>query len=569
MPQLRNRKSISGRALSKYAQRFAPSIPVSTQRARNISDCEQKPGGKGATFETVIPEFAQALVNGDVVDLILPGADVPIERDGITRTQAILLDPDQPHLTAERIAYGCRYLLMRNLLQNVKDYRSLLRTSFARLAIDGWLLITVPHQFLAERKFRLPSRYGSKALRFYTPASLAAEIEEALDITQYRIRFLQEDDALYDYGRPIRDRPEGHQRIILALQKISRPAWADEMDLGDSVEVPYDRNDRILPANLAPAVTHVLASAPATIKSILVIKLDHRGDYLLAQPALRQLRARFANSHITLVCGTWNAGDAQSSGLFDQIVPFNFFGEDASAKREPNREIAARQFADLMEGHSFDLAIDLRFFDDTRHLLSLVRAKYRAGFDGLANFSWLDIKLNLPSPTRDGQATQGFWPSEAFSCHERHRVDGAILCALPPKLSVRNELVVWGPYASLEAGQYELVVQVDARARGRHVMVDVVCDQAQITLFVGKIKVDAKGEGVVGLHVPDHLHGVELRVYSQRPFERGYRFRGVRYRKMGSIVGVHQRESMMLLVELVAMRLQLPYSQDQQRDDMR
>ena len=565
MPQYRNRKSISGRPLSRRAQLDAHSNPSLTQHAPDVSDRGQDLAKKGVTFESIIPEFAQALVNGDVIDLILHGSDVPIERDGITRTQAILLDPDQPQLTAEHIAYGCQYLLMRNMLQNVKDYRSLLRVSFGRLAIDGWLLITVPHQFLAERKFRLPSRYGSKALRFYTPASLTAEIEEALDITQYRIRFLKDDDEHYNYDRPIHDRPEGHQRIILALQKIRRPAWADAMDDGDQVEVPYDRNDRILPTKAAPAVTHVLASVPATIKSILVLKLDHRGDYLMAQPALRLLRVRFPDAQITLVCGSWNVGDAQSSGLFDTILPFNFFGEDASIGHEPDRKEAHRQFAEMVQAKAYDLAVDLRYYEDTRDLLLLARAKHRVGFDFWDNFTWLDIKLNLPSPTREGNATQNYWLPEAFSCHGPNRRDGAIVCAWPRGLAWRPALV-WGPYANLGAGQYELTLQIDADAQARKLVVDILCDSARTKLFVGTVNVDASGEGVVSFHLPSQAHDVEVRIFSPHPFERRFRFCGARYRRMGAVVGVHQRESMLLLVELTAMRLQLPYVHEQQEE---
>src|ERR1700694_853439 len=46
-------------------------------------------------------------------------------------------------------------------------------------------------------------------------------------------------------------------------------------------------------------------------RRVLVLKLDHRGDFLIGLPALEMLRATFADDHITLVCGSWNAATAR------------------------------------------------------------------------------------------------------------------------------------------------------------------------------------------------------------------------------------------------------------------
>jgi hypothetical protein len=547
------------------AKRFSS---AETPAVRDILEQEHVKGEVDACssllLSDLIPEFRQALMDGEVIDLVFPGADVPVEMDGIENTQAVLLDPDQPSAVLRKLSAGRRYILLRNVLQNISDYRSVLREAFDRLATGGWLIVTVPHQFLAERKFRLPSRYGSKALRFYTPASLTAEIEEALDATAYRVRLLRDDDASYEYERSIHERPGGHQRIIAVLQKIARPPWAGQMNQDDMAEVVQDPDDAILPIDAGPTVTHVLAASTTSVKSILVLKLDHRGDYLMAQPALLKLRAHFPHAQITFVCGTWNAELAEASGIFDSVLSFNFFAEDASIKREPRRNVKQREFAELMRNRTFDLAVDLRYYEDTRDLMQFVSAQHKAGFDRWDSFPWMDIKLNLPCPTLDGRAAQGFWPVEAFSCPDRNRRDGSIAC-LPARVRPRST-AVWGPYVGLDEGTYELTLLIDKLGGTENIEVDVVCDQAETKLFAGRVSVNAANKPVVKFTLPKRTHDLEVRIFTPWFYQLGFHFRGIQYRRHGIIVGEHQLETMQLLVELIAMRLRLPYLQETQKE---
>ena len=514
----------------------------------------------------LIPHLRQAMADGEVIDLILPGSEVPLEADGIENAQVVLIDPAEPGATLRKMSAGRRYILVRNILQQLSDYRSVLQAAFARLAVDGWLVITVPHQFLAERKFRLPSRYGSKSLRLYTPASLMAEIEEALDPAEYRIRLLRDDDEAYEYNRPIEERPEGHQRIVVAVQKIARPSWAEQMDQGDLAEVAPDKSDTKMPTDTGPTVTHILSASNASVHSILALKLDHRGDYLMAQPALSQLRAHFPDARITFVCGTWNRDLAEASGVFDEVIPFDFFAEDASLKREPRRDEIRRGFADLMQGRTFDLAIDLRCFEDTRDLMRTVNARHKAGFDRWNEFPWLDIKLNLPFPSTDGKAMHGFLQADAFSCPEANRRDDSIVCPASSLLRPKS-LVVWGPYVELHKGDYEVTIHVDAPKRLKRIKANITCNKARTTLFSGFVDVSGTSDPVIGLKVDERVQDLEVRLYAPPFFRPAFRFRGMRFRSAGVIIGQHQFETMMLLVELVAMRLRLPYLHEIQQEE--
>lgn len=133
-----------------------------------------------------------------------------------------------------------------------------------------------------------------------------------------------------------------------------------------------------------------------TVKSILVIKLDHIGDFLLAIPAFAQLRRSFADAEITLLCATWNASLARQSGLFDHVVPFDFYPSQADARRRPP---ADPRLVAKLGLPTFDIAIDLRVNEDTREVLRHVSARCKAGF-----FSELmpdDMAIVLPGAPRD------------------------------------------------------------------------------------------------------------------------------------------------------------------------
>ncbi|SIO25829.1 ADP-heptose:LPS heptosyltransferase [Paraburkholderia phenazinium] len=120
---------------------------------------------------------------------------------------------------------------------------------------------------------------------------------------------------------------------------------------------------------------------PAPIRRLAVLKLDHIGDFILGMRAMRLLREGFPDAHITLVCAGWAADWARQSGLVDSIVPFDFF---PALMREWDRSPERiRQLQDAVAASlpdSYDLAVDLRYGDDTTPVLYRMRTRYRAGF---------------------------------------------------------------------------------------------------------------------------------------------------------------------------------------------
>ncbi|MBB2169633.1 hypothetical protein HLH36_14950 [Gluconacetobacter aggeris] len=519
------------------------------------------------SLSSAIPGLKSAVRRADVVDLTLPGALVPLADDGITTSIVVALNPAKPNESIKVLPPKQRYILMREVLQLIKDYRITLQAAFDRLRIGGWLVISVPHQFLAERKYRLPSRYGSSALRLYTPASLIAEIEEALDPTTYRVRLLRDDDNGYNYTSGIHERPEGNQRIIVAIQKLKRPIWADQLFEGDQPVEAFSPADRVVSKAEGPISTHILSPSPGEIGTILVIKLDHRGDYLMAVSAMAELRTRFPAAKITFVCGSWNADSSEKSGYFDEVLVLNFFGEDASLQREPKRDVVTQIFADMMKGRYFDLAIDMRFFDDTRDLLRHVGARFRAGFDRWNTFPWLDIVLTLPSPTLDGSAMQIDWPLDSFRCADKLRLPDQII--LPPAtLFGKPSITVFGPYKPLKAGKYKLELNLRSRRKAQKIAIDIVHTSACKCVFVSRVMVRPDGCDIIYFDLPEPADDFEIRItcptWGNDPLE----FSGAHLVRLGAIVGVHQREAMYLLIQLIYHRLTAPYVHEIAEEDI-
>ena len=112
------------------------------------------------------------------------------------------------------------------------------------------------------------------------------------------------------------------------------------------------------------------------IESILVVKLDHIGDFILAINSFAALRRAFPSAKLTLLCGPWNASLARSTGIFERVATLDFFASTADAE-QPN---FSRQMMGEIAETPFDLAIDLRVDPETRVVLDHLSAKYKCGY---------------------------------------------------------------------------------------------------------------------------------------------------------------------------------------------
>jgi ADP-heptose:LPS heptosyltransferase len=129
------------------------------------------------------------------------------------------------------------------------------------------------------------------------------------------------------------------------------------------------------------------------IKRILVVKLDHLGDFLTSVPALQRLRELFPHAHVTMLCCKAVGDFARAMGAVDAFIAFEFFHARSSLGV---MALGTDDFTKLqarLEPEEFDLAIDLRKHLETRELLRYTGARFLAGYNSMGRFDWLDIAL--------------------------------------------------------------------------------------------------------------------------------------------------------------------------------
>jgi predicted SAM-dependent methyltransferase len=142
--------------------------------------------------------------------------------------QAKGIDLDYPGYDGKRLPFADDSqdaVFSSHCLEHIEDFRGALREWHRVLRAGGFLIIAVPHQFLYERRVSLPSRWNQDHRRFYTPASLMAEVEASLEPNTYRLRHLIDNDQHYIYSRSPDVHPGGCYEIEMVIEKIAAPAW--------------------------------------------------------------------------------------------------------------------------------------------------------------------------------------------------------------------------------------------------------------------------------------------------------------------------------------------------------
>lgn len=150
-------------------------------------------------------------------------------------------------------------VLAAHVLEHIVDYKPVLAEWLRVLKVGGFLVIMVPHRDLYERRPDLPSRWNGDHKRFYTPARLLSEIEEALPVSTYRIRHLADNDADFDYNLTPEDPVTGGYEIELVIEKISPPKWADRL-------------------RYSPATQAMIAGVEALFFNALKLDLEKEGE---------------------------------------------------------------------------------------------------------------------------------------------------------------------------------------------------------------------------------------------------------------------------------------------------
>jgi hypothetical protein len=376
------------------------------------------------------------------------------------------------------------------------------------------------------------------------------------------VRFLADHDEGYDYRAELNREPEGAQDVVVALEKIARPAWRPGLDNDElwvkhpATPVRYLEVDKRLPYPI-----RTIAPDPRGVSRIVLLKLDHRGDFMMAKDAFKMFRDGFKTAEITLVCGSWNVAEAKGSGLFDGVTPFDFFPEDDSARlATESREVLTRRFAEAFAHESYDLAVDLRLSDDTREVLRAVRARNYAGFDRYDAFPWLSIRMSATSATDDDRAESRVITASSFATSiGRHR--SYEIRSEEPLRSDRARSIIWGPYLEMKQGNYQFECLIEPLGEAFEAPFDIVAEEGTRILHAGILPVRADRHPEFYFQADQRRKSFEFRVFSSPEFElKPFRFLGIRLVHQPIVRGVHQREAMTLLAQLVQLRLRDAYT---------
>ncbi len=142
---------------------------------------------------------------------------------------AIGLDLDYPGYDGRTLPFGDSTqdtIYSSHCLEHITDYVTAIREWNRVTKEAGHVITVVPHAYLYERRCRPPSTWNQDHKRFYTPASMLREFEEALPANAYRVRYLEDGDSGYVYDNPPTTHPAGCYEITMVIQKIKLPPWS-------------------------------------------------------------------------------------------------------------------------------------------------------------------------------------------------------------------------------------------------------------------------------------------------------------------------------------------------------
>ena len=251
-----------------------------------------------------------------------------------------------------------------------------------------------------------------------------------------------------------------------------------------SVEICAEVNGELL------ALYHFCVERPVNRK-LLVLKLDHRGDFLIALPALEQLRSRFSNDHITLMCGSWNADTARRLCIADDIRTYDYFPENVQEWNGTPLESISR-FREVSKGQ-FDIALDLRVDEDTRPLLNHVDAVLRCGIGSRSRHPYLNIALPNEFETREVVPVE----AEAIVLNPnalRSRMPTQTPFFHETDFSVTDMHLIYGPYIRLPLGKlraefgFQLSAPVIRSTSQVEIVVEVVQADLQDTIAFKRVQ---------------------------------------------------------------------------------
>jgi len=168
-----------------------------------------------------------------------------------------------------------------------------------------------------------------------------------------------------------------------------RRRWTPVKGTALRVQDPIER----LLAAAVDAPGRLRAPAPAgaidlaTVRDVLVLRLDRIGDVLMALPALADLRRALPSARIRLAVGRWSEEVASMAPVDDVILWSAAWAGRAGEGAEGRLSLARK--ARALAAQPPDVAIDLQGDVRAAFLMRLTSARARVGYANTGGGSWL------------------------------------------------------------------------------------------------------------------------------------------------------------------------------------
>ena len=142
-----------------------------------------------------------------------------------------------------------------------------------------------------------------------------------------------------------------------------------------------------------PAAIRSSATADITkeIQSIIVLRLDQLGDFVLTVSAFLELKNIFPSARFTVLVSKANEHVAHATGLFDKVIPISFSFIEKTNQRSLNID-TINAVQEIFNNNKYDLAVDLSPMPETRELLKHIPANVKFGFEN-TNTYMIDVGI--------------------------------------------------------------------------------------------------------------------------------------------------------------------------------
>ncbi len=269
----------------------------------------------------------------------------------------------------------------RHLAQHDPGYFGLASTVRNVISVTGACLMTRRETFEALGRFAVEHAVINNDLDY----CLRAHAQGLLNVYTPHARLIHHELASRSHLPELYDAAAFTQR------------WSRTIAAGDPYFNPnLARDDESFAIEREPLETlyagHPLY-APAAVRRILVVKLDHIGDCVTALPALRRLKEHFPAAEITVLAARATLPIWRHEAAVNEVLEFNFFRARSGAGKHEISAADLERLGEELRAKEFDLAVDLRKQPDSRFVLEHSGARWLAGFDHQGRFPWLDMAL--------------------------------------------------------------------------------------------------------------------------------------------------------------------------------